>query len=436
MTKEPRFYGWTLLVVLWLIVFADSFPYAGASVSNVYMADDLHFNRSTLGLIFAIFAWMSGMLGPVVAVCVDKLGVRFTLVLGSTIAALGAVLMATFVHTEVQAIAVFGVMMGLGFSVAGPLAAQAGIVRWFVKGKARAISLLMTSSSIGGIVAPILLNRMSAGGHAGWRASWWLVCGLSGCAALMTLFWVKERPSDLGQTPDGGLAGSESISPGRQRTPQVYKTREEWSYSEVLRSPTFWLLLIPGTAFSVTLPLLGAHEVAHLRDLGHSPAAAALSISILSFAMLLGMLGVAAFGDRIEPRWIWAASMLVLSLGVLWAFRATGPVGLYRYAVVVGLGFGGAVPAGMTLMANYYGNRPFASIMGLLAVLATTAGAIAAYGAGLVYDRFGSYAGAYYAVSLLCFAGFAALLLTRPPVRKATPPLAIVDRDSHVHSYF
>jgi MFS family permease len=93
------------------------------------MADDLHFNRSTLGLIFATFSWMSGMLGPVVTVCVDKRGVRFTLVLGSTIAALGAVLMATFVHTEVQAVAVFGVMMGLGFSIGGPLAAQAGIVR-------------------------------------------------------------------------------------------------------------------------------------------------------------------------------------------------------------------------------------------------------------------------------------------------------------------
>jgi fucose permease len=88
----------------------------------------------------------------------------------------------------------------------------------------------------------------------------------------------------------------------------------------------------------------------------------------------------------------------------------------------------------MTLMANYYGNRPYASIMGLLAVLATTAGAIAAYGAGLVYDHFGGYAGAFYAVSLLCFAGFAALLLARPPVRKATPPLAIVDSDIYVHS--
>ena len=426
MTKEPRFYGWTLLVVMWLIVFANSFPYVGASVSNVYMAEDLHFNRSALGLVFAVFSWMTGMLGPVVAVCVDKRGVRFTLVLGSLISASGAVLMATFVHTEWQAVAVFGVMMGLGFSVAGPLAAQVGTVRWFIKGRARAISLLMTSSSIGGMVGPILLNRLCANGPAGWRTGWWLVCGLSVCAALMTLFWVKEWPSDLGQTPDGGLASSESISPGRQRKKQVYKTPKEWSYSEVLRSPTFWLLLIPGTGFSAALPLLGAHEIAHLRDLGHSPAEAALSASILAFAMLLGMLGVAAFGDRFEPRWIWASGMLVLSLGVLFAFNASGPMGIYRYAMVVGLGFGCAVTGGMTLMANYFGNKPFASIMGLLAVLSTTAGAIVAYGAGLVYDHFGSYAGAYYAVALLCFAGFAALVLARPPVPKATAPLAIV----------
>lgn len=80
---KQKFYGWKLLAVLWLVVLANSFPMAGGSVTNAYMAADLHFSRSTLGLVFATFSWMTGMLGPLVAVCVNRKGVRFTLVLGS-----------------------------------------------------------------------------------------------------------------------------------------------------------------------------------------------------------------------------------------------------------------------------------------------------------------------------------------------------------------
>jgi MFS family permease len=167
-----------------------------------------------------------------------------------------------------------------------------------------------------------------------------------------------------------------------------------------------------------------AHGLVHLRDLGHSPAQAAFSLSILSFSMLVGMLSIAAFGNRIDPKWLWATGMLVLALGVVWAFHATGTIGLYGYAVVVGFGFGGATPAAMATMLNYYGNRPYADIMGLLAVLSTTAGALAAYSAGFMYDHFGSYVGAFYGVALLCFAGAVIVAFTKPPVRKPAPQMA------------
>jgi fucose permease len=58
--------------------------------------------------------------------------------------------------------------------------------------------------------------------------------------------------------------------------------------------------------------------------------------------------------------------------------------------------------------------------VGVFMFVGTTAGAIAAFAAGYVYDRFGSYAGAFEAVSVLCFAGFVLQLFLRPPVRQTT----------------
>ena len=68
MKTQTSFYGWKLVAVLWLILFANmGFPMISGSVANAYMASDLHLSRTTVGLAFAIFTWVVGLLAPFVA---------------------------------------------------------------------------------------------------------------------------------------------------------------------------------------------------------------------------------------------------------------------------------------------------------------------------------------------------------------------------------
>ena len=71
------------------------------------------------------------------------------------------------------------------------------------------------------------------------------------------------------------------------------------------------------------------------------------------------------------------------------------------------------------------GEKAFASVIGLFAAVGCTVGAGASYGAGYVYDHFGSYSLAFNASSLLCFIGFGILLLMKAPVRKAPQPMTV-----------
>ena len=219
MTRRSDFYGWKLLAVMWFILFANGgFPMFGTGVINPYMAADLHFDRKTLGLAYGMFYWMAGLPSPLVALCVNKKGVRFTLVLGSLILVAGALLMAFFVRTPAQALIIFGVVIGLGTVMSGVVAPQCGVARWFLKRKAMAISLLLTAMSIGGFVAPPLLNWLIAASGGNWRVGWWLIASLSLCAAVLAALLVKERPSDLGQFPDGESAGlAAATEPGSAR---------------------------------------------------------------------------------------------------------------------------------------------------------------------------------------------------------------------------
>jgi uncharacterized membrane protein YeaQ/YmgE (transglycosylase-associated protein family) len=75
------------------------------------------------------------------------------------------------------------------------------------------------------------------------------------------------------------------------------------------------------------------------------------------------------------------------------------------------------------LPSNYFGQRAYASVIGLMFPIQTTLGAIGAFGAGYAYDHFGSYAPAFYTVAILCFVGAIIALFLTPPIRRAAQSL-------------
>ena len=417
---EKDFYGWKLLGVFWLILFTNfAFPLYGAPIVNTYMAADLRLDRSALGVAYGLFQWLAGLPAPLVAMVINRKGVRFTMTAGCLTVMAGALAMATVVSAGWQADVVYGIVISVGALSAGVLPAQTCISRWFLKARARAITLIHTSIAVGGFVAAPGLNFAVARVHGNWRVGWWLMAGLSAVAAILVLKFVIERPSDLGQLPDGRAVSDAAASfeiQGAKRA-GVYKTVAEWTFGEAMRTPAMWLLLLATIGVSAGYPLLIAHGPSHLQDLGHTPAAAAWSISVMAFSSLGGALLFAAVADRIEPRRIMAAASLVLGVGMLLAIKAGGPVGYYAYTICVGSGFGAAFSSIMALPANYFGTRAYAPVVGALMVVGTTAGAAGPFAAGYTFVHYGSYTPAFYSVSALSFAGAVLLLFMRPPVK-------------------
>ena len=113
----PRryFYGWIMLAALWSILFLNlGFPAYGPSVINNAMAKALGLNRETLGNMLSVYIIMSGLPGPLVAMSVNGLGVRKTLVLGSLFTIVGSLLMATVVTGGVGGMLCYGLLVGAG----------------------------------------------------------------------------------------------------------------------------------------------------------------------------------------------------------------------------------------------------------------------------------------------------------------------------------
>jgi MFS family permease len=408
------FYGWTMLAALWSIMFLNlGFPAYGPAVINPAMAKALGLNRETLGNMFSVYMIMSGLPGPLVAVSINRLGVRNTLVLGSLLTITGALLMATVVTGGLGGMLCYGLMVGTGVATGGAMASQAGLARWFVRRRSLALAVLYSAGAIGGFVAAPLLHGLIAVTGT-WRAGWWLLAALSAVAACIALGVVRERPEDLGQVADGFGPPAAAGQPTLDTRP-AFVSRREWTYREAARHPAYWLLLGSLVGGSGGYTLILAHGVVHLQDLGHSAAVGAWAVGIMTVTGLIGKAILATFGDRIDPRYIYALFVGVFGVGLVVVVNAHALWQVVLFATCVGIGFGGGVVCLMAVLSNYFGTRAFASLAGLAIAINTTLSAIAPKVAGHLFDQGVGYAVNFYFLAAWCFAGAAVLLFMRRP---------------------
>jgi len=413
-----KFYGWQMLAAFWIVLFVNlAFPAYGSGVINSYMAVDLHLNREMVGLPYTVYMLMSGVPGPIAALCVNRFGIRVTIVLGGLMVIAGSLLMALVVAIGLGAAFAFGVLVGGGVAIGCVVATQTGVARWFVRRRALALAILLSGGGFGGFVAARLLDAVIRRPD-NWRAGWWVVAGLSVIATLIGALAAKERPEDLGQQPDGAAA---PLSASEPRATPAHVTTEQWTFADALHSPALWLMLICALGVSAAFTMLVPQAGPHLHDLGHPLSAGALAISTMTLSSLLAKAIVAAVGDVIDPRYIWAAFTAICAAGMVLVIDARSTAQLYAFAVCVGSGFGAMIVCLMAVLSNYFGLEAYASIVGLAIAIQTTVSAMAPYVAGLLYDRIHTYTPAFYCVAAICLASAVILLLIRPPRLKARP---------------
>ena len=413
------FYGWILLGTLWLIFgFNLGFPAYGGPVLNTAMAMDLGFSRETLGLITTFYIIMSGLPGPVVAMAVNRFGVRRTLFAGSVMNVAGALFMATLAKSGAAAYLAFGLVVGGGVCTGAAIASQTALSRWFLRRRALALSILYSAGAICGYVAVKYVLPWAMQDERGWRAGWWVIVALSSVAAVLALLFVRERPEDMGLRADGEDAGEAAAANARPRP--AYITSTPWESRAVLARPTYWLIVFSLVGGSGGYTLFLAHGIVHVQDLGHGIDVARGALATMTWTGLLAKAVIMLFGDRLDPRYLWAVFMLFFGAGLVIIVDARTQFAVNAFATCLGIGFGGGVVCLMTVLGNYYGLKAFALLSGIAIAINTTLSAIAPYVAGFLFDKGYGYAGICYFLAGWCFLGALVLFVIRKPVLPAT----------------
>ena len=147
----------------------------------------------------------SGFLGPVVGLLIEKFGARRMVFIGLIILGSGCVLFSQI--QELWHLYVVFFILSFGSSVSTWLPMMTVVNNWFVRYKARAMSLVMEGMAVGGIVVPLLLAWAIGGADPniserfGWRTSALFIGILLLALALPLSRLIRNRPEDLGLNP-------------------------------------------------------------------------------------------------------------------------------------------------------------------------------------------------------------------------------------------
>ena len=415
------FYGWYIVGVGFLANVASSFALASTlSIFLKPLTAELGVSRGVFSLLRSGEGIIAAALAPLVGTLVDRYGGRWLMVVGTTIAGTGFLVLG-YVDNFAQFATIRLVLITLGDVMMGYMVVNVVIAQWFVRQRGRAFAFTSMGVGFAKVCMPILAAWLLL--SLGWRETW-MVFGVLTMALLVlpALLIIKRRPEDIGLFPDGadepprsfGADRGDSVAPDASLRNTIEPT---WTRAEAVRTSAFWLLVITFGISSVGVTGLNLHVYPYVTDIGHSPVVAATVMSVIASMQLASPLAWGLLAERIDPRIAAMLRFIVQGVGLGLAIATDNLVCLYLGFFLYGIGLGGNMVLPDLLWASYFGRRSLGKIRGMGLLISQVLAALGPPFFGFLFDITGGY-GLSFAIFGAALATSAVLSLLLQPPRK------------------
>jgi len=339
------------------------------------VAADMGGARSVPSLAISLAWFGSGAGGILMGRIANFYGIRWTVIAGSTMMAVGLAISANATQPW-QLYVGHGLFIGLigNSGLNAPLMVY--VSRWFDRRRGSALALISSGGYLAGFVWPTIFERAIA--HFGWR---WTMIGFAifqvALILPLALVFLRPPPELPAGTADGADAGSKRRVLG-------------WNANLV-----FAMLAFASFLCCVTMSMPQQHLVALCSDLGISATVGAAMLSVL---LGMGFFSRQAWGwvsDRIGgllTALLSSALQCAAMTGFLFAQDTTG---LFTVATAFGIGFSALIPAYVLTLRELYPIGEAHWRVPTLLFLSGSGMATGGWLAGYLYDMHGYYTPAF-----------------------------------------
>jgi predicted MFS family arabinose efflux permease len=261
------------------------------------------------------------------------------------------------------------VVLGMVANGTAQMAYSRAVSSWFERRRGLALALVMSGGAVGAMVLPPAAEALIVA--FGWRRA----CLILGAAVLIiglptVIKFIRERPSRSTDSHDRGAGAS---------------------VREGLRSRVFWTLVV--VLFFSSIAQNGAitHMAALLTDRGISGGEAALAVSAMGGASLIGRLLTGWLLDRFFAARVSFVLLTAAALGTFLLASAHSLTMGVVAAALVGAGMGGEADVTPYMLSRYFGLRSFSMLYGFTWTAYALAGAMGPILMGQAFDVTGSY---------------------------------------------
>lgn len=380
------YFGWWVLLGLFL-VYASSNGIIIFTLPLFYpeLINEFGWNEAEVTRPAAVFFVAAAVLHPFGGALLDRYSPRLLMLIGY-----GAIAVALacypFISTLSHLMAIY-IVFGLGFGLAGLVANMLVLTSWFVRYRGVAVGLMLMGASFGGATFPLIVRQTLV--DSGWRDAVMVLAVIGGAMMILPLiFVVRNRPQDLGLNPDGAA----DIPEPSKVAPSPFASGP--SLIVALKSPIFYLLAFATATLWFCIVGLVQHQAIYLgRDLGVDGSIIPLVFSAFFWAGIVGKAGFGYLSDYLNKSHVMLASIINLAIGlmVLRAMDSEGTAMVFAYAVICGIGAGGAFATIQLTIAEYFAGPAYGKTLGIFTFVDTMAGALGTQVNGMMRVAFNSY---------------------------------------------
>ena len=400
------FYGWWIVLSGFLIQMVTSgLGNQSGGLYIVVLQEEYGWTKTLISGVFALGTIQAAILAPFQGRLIDRFGPRAVVRTGIVI--MGAGLIAVSTISSIATFVVYGLLLGLGFTLAFDVAPQTAVVNWFNRKRGIAMGLMMAGFGAGGALVPGVAWAMT---RFSWRPTLLIggiVVMVVGLAAAQLL---RGAPEEYGLLPDGEPAANKKDN-GTEGT-----DTPGFTVRQTLRTPSFWLLALYQAMVSFGISAIAMHLVPYaVESMDVSLTTAGSLMAVLTICIVIGHILGGFVGDRVGKR-MFAFLLTLAQAGVLTLLIfGSSPVQVILFVVLQGLTVGAKAPLSFSIRAEYFGRKAYGTIWGISLAIVNIGNMAGLIITGFLADRFDGYREAFIVIlALTCFSAVLLALAKRP----------------------